>query len=127
MSRCAYLAEAEPFAPKETKALEIMDGLTLHTGVLSPQQLDAVTSWAVTVVSSGRAGELRGISYQARPRHWTSSGQGRETVHFGVITKFNKVLCPPSRPGAAGIEPMPVELETVLDVLQASEPALCSG
>ena len=91
----------------------LLPGLSLHEGVLSTEQQDQLLRFLDDAVVRGRAGQLRGKSYQAPPEEWRSSGQSRETLQFGVLVKCNKVANAP-------VEEMPAELHTVLDSLEAT-------
>ena len=86
-------------------------GLMIYHGVIDEACHDALVAFAEHVLARGRAGLLRGKSYQAPPVEWRERGQGRETVHFGVLVKCNKVL-------NADVEPLPPIVEALYSHLQ---------
>ena len=63
-------------------------------------------------IAQGRAGTLACKSYVAPPADWRRTGQGRETILFGVHVKCNKVQ-------NAAVLPLPPLLEALLDRLEA--------
>jgi hypothetical protein len=74
-------------------------GLTRYDDVLSEAEQAELVAFAEQMLARGRAGLLAGKSYLPVPDEWVRRGQGRETVHFGVLVKCNKVL-------NARVEPM---------------------
>ena len=87
------------------------DGLTLHLDALDDATCSNLESFMDDLIAGARAGdEALRASYVAKPVQWEDTGQGRETVHFGALVKFNKVLL-----AAKAVAPMPHELEGVLD------------
>ena len=63
-------------------------------------------------IAQGRAGTLGCKSYVAPPADWRRTGQGSETILFGVHVKCNKVQ-------NAAVLPLPPLLEALLDRLEA--------
>lgn len=74
-------------------------GLTRYDDVLSEAEQAELVAFAEHMLLRGRAGSLAGKSYLPVPDEWALRGQGRESVHFGVLVKCNKVL-------NARVEPM---------------------
>lgn len=91
----------------------ILPGLSLHEAHLSPEAQQAAVAFAREALADGRAGRLHGKSWVPRPPQWADSGQGRETVHYGALVKFNKLL-------DAAVEPLPPPLLALLDGMQAA-------
>lgn len=88
--------------------LQPMPGLTLWPCALDEEQQCACVCFAREALERGRRGMLHGKSYVPKPEQWAESGQGRETVHFGALVKYNKVA-------PAAVEPLPPELIRILD------------
>uniref|UniRef100_A0A7S0LM18 Alpha-ketoglutarate-dependent dioxygenase AlkB-like domain-containing protein n=1 Tax=Coccolithus braarudii TaxID=221442 RepID=A0A7S0LM18_9EUKA len=86
-------------------------GLALFTDLLEPAFIASLVAFAEDTLVRGRAGELAGKSYQVPPADWLARGQGRETVHFGVLVKCNKVL-------NAKVEPLPPIVLEMFSLLQ---------
>lgn len=82
------------------------DGLTRYNLVLDEAEQSELLAFAEEALRRGRQGELAGKSYVPLPDEWVARGQGRETVHFGVLVKCNKVL-------NARVEPIPPPLVAV--------------
>lgn len=72
-------------------ATQLMDGLTLFEGALSPEQICCLEGLVESWLELGRAGFLVGKSYQKPPDEWIERGQSREMIQFGVHVKCNKV------------------------------------
>ena len=89
-------------------------GLALYLEVLDGPACERLEAYIGELFERARAGGL-GASYVPKPQQWEATGQGRATLHFGALVKYNKVLW-----GAAGVAPVPEELERVLDVLGAA-------
>lgn len=86
-------------------------GLTLHTDVLPAKQQANLLALVDEWIAAGRAGNLKGKTYQKPPQEWIETGQSRECLYFGVRVKCNKV-------DNAHVEPMPVPLLEILDQLE---------
>lgn len=88
-------------------------GLCRFDGLFSLEEQAALVQFSEDALQRGRSGQLKGKSYQMPPADWMARGQGRETVHFGVLVKCNKVLL-------AEVEPLPEPLLAVLTRLEAA-------
>ena len=88
-------------------------GLVLHRDVVRPAAQAALLALTDEWLERGRAGLLRGRSYNKPPAEWADAGQSRECVHFGVRVKCNKV-------DNAPVEPLPAPLHELLDALTAA-------
>ena len=95
------------------RGCELLPGLVLFEDCLDGDDCRALEEFAFDNVARGRSGELRGKSYVPQPEQWLGTGQGRETVHFGVLCKYNQVK-------SVNVEPLPAPLVGVLDTLEAA-------
>mmetsp|Transcript_29022 Transcript_29022/g.88970 ORF Transcript_29022/g.88970 Transcript_29022/m.88970 type:complete len:261 (-) Transcript_29022:113-895(-) len=82
-------------------------GLTRYDDVFTEAEQAELVAFAESMLCRGREGGLAGKSYVSVPSEWRQRGQGRETVHFGVLVKCNKVL-------NACVEPIPPPLVNVI-------------
>ena len=88
-----------------------LPGLTLWPCALDDAQQHECVCFARAVLERGRLGLLHGKSYVPKPEQWVESGQGRETVHFGALVKYNKVA-------PAAVEPLAPELVALIDMFE---------
>ena len=96
-----------------TRRPPVPPGLVLHRDVVRPAAQAALLALTDEWLERGRAGLLRGRSYNKPPAEWADAGQSRECVHFGVRVKCNKV-------DNAPVEPLPAPLHELLDALTAA-------
>ena len=87
-------------------------GLDLFEDVVDHESEAEILDLVDAHIAQGRAGTLACKSYVAPPADWRRTGQGRETILFGVHVKCNKVQ-------NAAVLPLPPLLEALLDRLQA--------
>ena len=85
-------------------------GLALFVEALDGAACAALEAYVSELFERGRDG-LLAKSYVPKPSQWEQTGQGRATVHFGCLVRYNKLLW------GAEVAPLPAELERVLDLL----------
>lgn len=89
----------------------LLDGLHLYADAITSEHqarlLQHIDGW----LEKGRSGQLARCSYDAPPDAWRETGQGRETILFGVHVKCNKV-------STGAVEPIPPALHAILDILE---------
>ena len=87
-------------------------GLDLFEDAVDGESAAEILDLVDAHIAQGRAGTLGCKSYVAPPADWRRTGQGRETILFGVHVKCNKVQ-------NAAVLPLPPLLEALLDRLEA--------
>ena len=91
----------------------ILQGLRLHTHVMTPKTEATMVRWVDQKLDEGRRKQLRGSTFMA-PSRWMK-GKGREILQFGVFYDYQAHEIAWERP----VEPMPPVLVDLVDKLVA--------
>ncbi|KAI3434973.1 hypothetical protein D9Q98_003025 [Chlorella vulgaris] len=98
---------------KQRRKVNVLEGLELHRGVLTPAEqarvVEAVEHW----VALGRSGHLRGRTFSA-PKKWLP-GKGRVTMQMGCCYNYatDSEGRPPGILSSELVEPMPPLLQAL--------------
>lgn len=99
------------------RALNVLQGLELHTAVFSPDEQKAIVACVLDLQDQGRRGLLKERTY-SEPRKWMR-GKGRATIQFGCCYNYatDKARNPPGiiRDAAHGaVDPLPPLLSAMV-------------
>ena len=111
-SRAVKTVKSGPSGPTMHAAASAAPGLDLFEDAVDHESAAEILDLVDAHIAQGRAGTLACKSYVAPPADWRRTGQGRETMLFGVHVKCNKVQ-------NAAVLPLPPLLEALLDRLEA--------
>lgn len=89
------------------KAINVLQGLELHTGVFSPEEQKKIVESVYEYQRMGRKGELMARTY-SEPRKWMR-GKGRVTIQFGCCYNYavDKDGNPPGIIRDEEVDPLP--------------------
>ncbi|KAJ1430148.1 Oxoglutarate/iron-dependent dioxygenase [Sesbania bispinosa] len=89
------------------KLVNILEGLELHTGIISAAEQRRIVSYVASLQEMGRNGELKDRTFSA-PQKWMR-GKGRQTIQFGCCYNYavDRDGNPPGILKNAMVDPIP--------------------
>ncbi|GAB2279441.1 RNA demethylase alkbh9b [Dionaea muscipula] len=98
----------------DSKPVNILDGLELHTGVFSAAEQKRIVDFIYDLQEMGQKGELRDRTFSA-PRKWMR-GKGRQTIQFGCCYNYatDKNGNPPGILKREVVDPLPPLFKVII-------------